>query len=151
MERKANNQFWNFFSIESRKHHTKKEESTTNESHESCRIRRSCSTIRETIFLHKKRSGGGKKKTTFIVPLFKVFCCAKLSCPIDDRTVSIQRPSDHEKALRGSLPPSLWSIFREAFYAKSHFCVLLFSGLSLFLMIPARNISAFSRHYTIWR
>lgn len=53
------------------------------------------------FFSIRKEAAAARRSRHLLFHFFKFFCCAKLSCPIDDRTVSIQR-------LRQAITRKLW-------------------------------------------
>lgn len=75
------------------------------------------------FFSIRKEAAAARRRFHLLFHFFKVFCCAKLSCPIDDRTVSIHRQAitrklweDHsyrrcEASFAKHFTPNLISVF----------------------------------------
>lgn len=131
--RKANNQFWNFFSIESHKQQRRR-------SQKPCRTREFLlSAIRETMFSWER-----KKKTSFIVPflrfLFFTFLQAILSCQINCRTC-IYLPLYHLHMIAENFMGFFFLLF---FSAEQHFMpnfISVFYCFFFFLFYSCKRIS----------
>lgn len=157
MERKANNQFWNFFSIESREHHTKKQQpkpwvlSNPPESQ---------TTIRETIFFSKKRSCAQEEDVIYCSTFKDLFFFAAQNW--------VARSTTELYLFCGTAHITRHAITRELYgnrFLLCHRCEASFAKhftpnlISVFYCLRSFRCQLWkifflikvSRHYTIWR